>query len=78
MASPALMPPSRLKNSTNGSITAARKLCGASASSLTSFMVKVVTMPTSMKAPVTQNTTVQGWKSARINARDPGTRPERR
>ena len=77
MASPAMMP-SRLKNSTKGLITASRKVCGANASSLTSLMVKVVTMPTSMKAPVTQNTTVQGWKSARINAREPGTRPERR
>ena len=77
MASPAITP-SRLKNSTNGSITAERRVCGANASSLTSLMVRVVTIPTSMKAPVTQNTTGQGWKSARINAKEPGTKPERR
>ena len=77
MVSPATIP-SRLKNSTKGSTTASRRLCGANASSLTSLIVKVVTMPTSMKAPVTQNTTDQGSWSARIKAREPGTRPERR
>lgn len=72
------MIPSRLKNSTKGSITASRKVCGANASSLTSLIVKVVTMPMSMKAPVTQNTTVQGRWSARIKASDPGTKPDKR
>ena len=53
MASPAATPP-RAKNSRNGSITASRMLRGASASSLTSRITSEVTMPTAMKAPVTQ------------------------
>ena len=35
-------------------------------------------MPGSMKAPVIQNTCVQGKRSARISDSEPGTRPAMR